>query len=112
MPDDFSCVGYTGINAFTTKVTYVYIGYRMVFRKRNCLISACLDALTAPNTSVCSKAEFGMFLPAFGILAPLTIQRAAFEENRSTDARPVVNGVFLDVKYKSGRLDFRSFGSL
>jgi hypothetical protein len=109
-PDDFSCTSQTSINAFATQVAYFYIGHRLVISGRNCLMSAYLYALTAPNTSACSEAEFRMFLPAFGILAPLTIQWAAFEEHCSADARTVVYGVLLDVEDESGHLEFGLFG--
>ena len=74
-------------------------------------MSACLYALPTPDTSARSVAEFRMFLPAFGILAPLTIQWAAFEKHSRADARPVVYGVLLDVEYESGHLEFGLFGS-
>jgi hypothetical protein len=74
-------------------------------------MSACLYTLTAPDTSACSEAEFRMFLPAFGILAPLTIQWAAFEENCRADAGTIVYGVLLDVEDESGHLEVGLFGS-
>ncbi len=49
--DDFPRTGHTSIHAFTTQVAYVYIGHRLVISGRNCLMSACLYALAAHNTS-------------------------------------------------------------
>jgi hypothetical protein len=71
-----------------------------------------LYTLTTPNTPISSEAEFRMFLPAFRILAPLTIQWAAFEEHRRADAWAIVYGILLDVEYESGYLQFGLPGSL
>jgi hypothetical protein len=57
--------------------------------------------LTASNTSAFAQAVFGVTAPAFRILAPLTLQRAAFEEHCRADTRAIMYGVLLDVEYES-----------
>jgi len=44
---------------------------------------------------------FGVTPPAFRILAPLTLQRTAFEKYCRADTRAVMDGVLLNVEYES-----------
>jgi len=74
---------------------------RVVFDERNRLLRARLYALTTSDTSTFAKAVLGVIPPAFRILAPLTMQRTAFEEYCRADTRPVMYGVLLDVEYES-----------
>jgi hypothetical protein len=57
--------------------------------------------LAATRASGFDKRQFRFRRHAFGIVAPPAPQRAAFEEDRRANARPVVQRVSLDVKNRS-----------
>ena len=57
-----------------------------------------LDASAASHTPTAAKTGFRILAPALGIVAPPALQGAALEKDGGPDARPVVDGVFLDVE--------------
>jgi hypothetical protein len=60
--------------------------------------------LTASDASTFAKAKLGPALPAFRIMTPKALQRAAFKKHGCTDTGAVMYGVFLDIEHESLRL--------
>lgn len=62
-----------------------------------------LDAFVAPDAAPWMLQQFGLDALRFRIAAPVALQRTSLEEDDGADARPVVDGVSLNVEY-DGRL--------
>jgi hypothetical protein len=80
----------------TDKDTEVHRGSGPQARDRP--VIAGLDAASATRAQAGPQRMFRSLVPAFRVVAPGAPQRAAFQEDRGANPRPVVNGVPLDVK--------------
>jgi len=63
-----------------------------------------LHASAAPDAPIYPQGRLRGALPAFGIVAPSALQRAALEKDRRADAGAIVYGVPLYVEDQSSRL--------
>lgn len=89
--------GWADINALEALGAFVaddFVGRTQVDR----LLGAGVSTVVTADALLCIIGEFVTGVDAFRILAPGTRQRAALEEHHTANARPVVQGVSLDVE--------------
>jgi len=61
-----------------------------------------LNAAMTPDAALREPPHFGSKKPALGVVAPVAMQRAALEEHRRANARPVVRRIAMNVENKRG----------
>jgi hypothetical protein len=100
-PDYLPGTGSTNIHAPAAQHAFFNVGYRPLFNNRYSIPWAHICTLPTHDTPAFTKAHLGLVPPAFGIMAPQALQRAAFKEHGCANPRAVMYSVFLNIEYKS-----------
>jgi hypothetical protein len=62
------------------------------------IFRAIVDALATADAFLAKGDNFNVEIYPLGIMAPMAVQRATFEENGRPDVRPIVKRISLDGK--------------
>jgi hypothetical protein len=80
------------------QITFGRISNNPIVSLGHHFLGADLDAFTAPDTTLRPVDSLGFNGYALWIVTPATGQWAALKKHRCTNTRPVMNGIFFDVK--------------